>query len=76
LAGYIANMEEKRNAYRVLVGKQEGRRPLEIPRYRWENNIKMGLREIGWGGMDWIYLAQDRDQWRVLMNTVMILRVA
>jgi hypothetical protein len=52
---------EQRNAYRILVGNPEGKRPLGRPRRRWEVNIKMGLREIGWGGMDWIDLAQDRD---------------
>jgi hypothetical protein len=68
-------MGEKRHTYRILVGKPEGKRPLGRPRRRWENNIKMDLREIGWGGMDWINLAEDRDQWRVLANTVMNLRV-
>jgi hypothetical protein len=57
------------------VGKPEGKRPLGIPRRRWEDNIKMDLREIGCGGMDWIDLAQDRDQWRALVNTVMNPRV-
>jgi hypothetical protein len=57
----------KRNAYRILVRK----RPLGGPRRRWVDNIKMDLREIGWGGMDWIDLAQVRDQWRVLVNMVM-----
>jgi hypothetical protein len=57
------------------VGKPEGRRPLGRPRHSWEDNIKMDLREIGWGGMDWIDLAQDRDQWRALVNTVMDLWV-
>jgi hypothetical protein len=74
-AGYVARMEEKRNAYRILVGKPEGKRPLGRRRRRCEDNIRMGLREIGWGGMDWIDLAQDRDQWRALVNTVMNLRV-
>jgi hypothetical protein len=55
-------MGEKRNVYRILVGKPEGRRPLGRPRCRWEDNIKMDLREIGWGAMDWIDLAQDRVQ--------------
>jgi hypothetical protein len=62
---------EKRNACRILVGKPEGKRPLGKPRRRCEDNIKMGLREIGWGDMDWIDLAQDRDQWRALVNMVM-----
>jgi hypothetical protein len=57
------------------VGKPEGKRPLGKPRSRWEDNIRMDLREIGWGGMDWIDLAQDRDQSRALVNTVMNLRV-
>jgi hypothetical protein len=66
---------ENRNAYRILVEKPEGKRPLGRARRRWENNIRMDLREIGWGGMDWIVLTQDRDQWRALVNTVMNLRV-
>jgi hypothetical protein len=74
-AGHIARMGEKRSPYRISVGKLEGKRPLGSPRRRWEDNIRMDLREIGWGGMDWIDLAQDRDQWRALMNTVMNLRV-
>jgi hypothetical protein len=61
--GHIARMVMKRNAYMILVGKPEGKRPLGRSRHRWVDNIKMGLREIGWGGMDWIDLAQDRDQW-------------
>jgi hypothetical protein len=65
----------KRNAYRILVENPEGRRPLGRPRRRWVNNIKMDLREIEWDGMDWIDLAQDRDQWRALVNAVMNLRV-
>jgi hypothetical protein len=63
------------NAYRILVGKLEGKRPLGTPRLRWVDNIKIYLREIGWGGTDWIDLAQDRDQWRALVNTVMNFRV-
>jgi hypothetical protein len=74
-AGYVAHMEEKGKAYRILIGKPEGKRPLVRPRRRWEDNIKMDLREIGWGGVDWIDLALDRGQWRILMNTVMNLRV-
>jgi hypothetical protein len=66
---------EKRNVYRVLVGSPEGKRPLGRPRRRWEDNIEMDLREIGWGGMDWIDLARYRDQWRALVNTVMNLCV-
>jgi hypothetical protein len=68
-------MGEKRNAYRILVGNPEGRRPLGRPRRRWVENIKMDLREIGWGGMNWIHLAQVRDQWRTLVNTIMSLQV-
>jgi hypothetical protein len=68
-------MGETRNAYRILVGKPEGMRPLGKPRHRWVDNIKIDLREIRWDGVDWIDLAQDRDQWRALVNTVMNLRV-
>jgi hypothetical protein len=68
-------MGEKRNAYRILVGNPEGKRPLGRPGRRWVGNIKMDLREIGWDGMDWIYLAEERDQWRALVNAVMNLRV-
>jgi hypothetical protein len=65
----------KRNAYRILVGKPEGKRPLGKPRYRWMDNIKIDLGEIRWDGMYWISLAQDRDKWRALANTVMNLLV-
>jgi hypothetical protein len=65
----------KRNAYRILVRKPEKKRPLGRPRRRWVDNIKMDLREIGWDGMDWIDLAQDRDQWGALVKAVMNLRV-
>jgi hypothetical protein len=58
------------SAYRVSVGKLKGRRPLGRPRRGWEDNIKMDLREVGWGGMDWINLAQHRDRWQVLVNAV------
>jgi hypothetical protein len=70
-AGHVACMGEERNVYRVLMGKP---RPLERPRHRWEDGIRMDLREICWGSVDWIQLAQDRDQWKVLVNTVMNLR--
>jgi hypothetical protein len=68
-------MGEKRNAYRILVRKPEEKRPRGRPRRRWVDNIKMDLREIGWDGVHWIEMAQDRDQWRALVNTVMNLRV-
>jgi hypothetical protein len=61
----------KRNAYRILVGKGEGKRPLGRPRRRWLDNIKMDLGEIVWDGVDWIDIVQDRSQWRVLVNMVM-----
>jgi hypothetical protein len=67
---------EKMNAYKILVGKPKGNRPLRRPRRRWVDNTKVKLTEIGWGGMDWIDLDQDRDQWRALLNTAMSLRVA
>jgi hypothetical protein len=57
-------MGEERDAYRILVGRPEGRRPLERPRRRWEDDIKIDLQEVGWGGMDWIDMSQDRDRWR------------
>jgi hypothetical protein len=68
-------MGERRGAYRDLVGKPGGRRPLARPARRWEDNIKMDLLEVGWRGMDWINVAQDRDRWRALVHTVMNLRV-
>jgi hypothetical protein len=74
-AGHVARMGEVRGAYNILVGKPEGRRPLGRPRRRWEDNIKTDLREIGFGYVDWIHWAQDRDRWRALVNTVMNLRV-
>ena len=73
-AGHVARMGEE-GGYRVLVGKQEGRRPLERPRRRWVDNIRMDLQEVGCGYMDWIGLAKDRDRWRTLVSAVMNLRV-
>jgi len=72
--GHVARMREGRVVHRVLVGKPEGKRPLGRPRRRWEDSIKMDLREVGGVG-DWMELAQDRDRWRALVNTVMNLRV-
>jgi hypothetical protein len=74
LAGHVARIE-KSNAYRLLVGKPEGRRPLERPRRRWLENIRMDLVEVGWGYVDWIGLAQDRGRRRALVNSVLNLRV-
>jgi hypothetical protein len=71
----VARMGETRNAYRLLVGKPAGKRPLGRQRCRWVDNIKMDLVEIGWGGVDWIGLVQDRDSWRALVNTVLNLLV-
>ena len=71
----MARMGEDRGVHRVLVGKPEGKRPLGRLRRRWEDNIKMDLQELGCRGMDWMELAEDRDRWRVLVNTVMNLRV-
>jgi hypothetical protein len=68
-------MWEVRGTYNILVGRPEGRRPLGRPRRRFEDNIKMDLREIGFGDLNWIHLAQDRDRWLALVNTVMNLRV-
>jgi hypothetical protein len=73
--GHVARMGKVRNAYNILVGKPEWRRPLGRPRRRWEDNKKMVLWEIGFGVVDWIHLAQNRDRWRALVNTVMNLRV-
>jgi hypothetical protein len=74
-AGHVAPKGGKRNAYRILVGTPEGNRPLGRPRRRWVDNIKMDLREIRSDAVDWIDMAQDRDQWRALVNTVFNLRV-
>jgi hypothetical protein len=74
-ARHVARMRAKRHAYRRLVGKPEGKRQLGRPRRKWMDNIQIDLREIGWGGMDWIHLAQDRDQWKALVSMVMNLWV-
>jgi hypothetical protein len=74
-AGHVAPMGEGRNVYRVLMGTREGKRPLERPRSRWEDGLKMDLGEIDWGGEEWIHLAQDRDRWRAVVNAVMNVRV-
>jgi hypothetical protein len=68
-------MGEKRNVYRVLMGNPKGKRPPGRPRRRWEDGTRIDLREISWGSVDWIQMAQDRDLWRALVNTVMNLRV-
>jgi len=73
--GNVARVWERRDANRVLVGRRQGKRPLERPRRRWEDNIKMDLQEVGWGGMDWIDLAEDRDSWLAVVNVLMNLRV-
>ena len=74
-AEQVARMGERRQVYRVLVGKPDGKKPLGRPRHRWEDNIKMNLQEVGCGGMDWIEVAQDRDRWRAFVNAVMNLWV-
>jgi len=73
LAGHVARMGDSKSVCRVLMGKPEGKRPLGRPRRRWENrsNIKMYLQEVGWEGMNWIDLAQDRNRWRTFVNAVM-----
>jgi hypothetical protein len=74
-AGHVARMGEKMNAYRLLVGKQEGRRPLGKQRRRWVDTIRMDVVEVGWGDLDWIRMAQDRDRWRDLVNSALNLRL-
>ena len=74
-AGHVARMGEKREVYRVLIGKPEGKRPMGRPRRRWVDNIRMELQEVECGYMDWIGLAQDRDMWRMLVSGVMNLQV-
>jgi hypothetical protein len=73
-AGHVARMEKTKGVYRVLVGNPEGKRPLGRPRCRWEDNIKLDLREIGIDGANWIRLSQEKVQWRASVNTVMNLR--
>jgi hypothetical protein len=73
--GHVARMVGKRNGYRLLVGKPEGKRPLGRPRRRWVDNIRMVLGEVVWGDVDWIGLAKDRNRWRALVNSVLNLRV-
>ena len=73
--GHVARMGEGRRAYRVLVGKPEGKRPHGRPRRRWEDNIKMDVKEVGWGGIDCIDLAQGRDGWRAFVHEVINRRV-
>jgi hypothetical protein len=74
-AGHVTRMGEKRNAYRLLVGNLEGKRPLGRPKRRWADNIRMDLGEVGWGDVGWIGLAQDRNRWRALVNSALNLRV-
>ena len=74
-AGHVARMEQSRNAYRVLVGKPDGKRPLGRPRSRWEDNIKMDFMEVGGDPRDWIALTEDSDRWRAYVRAVMNLRV-
>jgi hypothetical protein len=73
--GHVACMEEGRGVYKVLVGRPERKRPLRRPMYRWEDNIKTDLREIGIDGVNWIQLAQDRVQWQAFVSTIMNLRI-
>jgi hypothetical protein len=75
-AGHVARMGEKRNAYRLFVGKPNGKRQLGSPIRRWEDNIRMDLGEMGWGDMDWTGLAEDRNRWRALVNSALNLRVS
>ena len=75
MGGACSTYEDRRGVYKVLVWKPEGKSPLGRPRCKWEDNIKMDLKEVGCGSMDWIELAEDRDRWRALVNAVMNLRV-
>jgi hypothetical protein len=74
-AGHVTLMGERRDVYRVLVGKPKGKRPHGRHRHRWKDNIKMDFQKVGCGGMDWIELGQDKDRWRALVNAEMNLRV-
>jgi hypothetical protein len=73
--GHVERMVEKRNVYRLLVGKPEGKRPLGRPGHRWLNNIRMNLVDVGWDYVDWIGLAQDKDRWRAFVNSILNLQV-
>jgi hypothetical protein len=75
MGGPYSTNGEKKNTYRLLVGKPEGKKPLGRPRYRWVDNIGMDLGEVGWGDVDWIGLARDRNRWRAVVNSVLNLRV-
>ena len=74
-AGHVSHMEQSTNAYRILVGKAEGKRLLRWPRRRWEDNIKINFRKVGCDAGDWINVAEDREQWRIYVRAVMNLRV-
>jgi hypothetical protein len=73
--GHVARIGEKRNAYKLLVGKPDRKSPLGRPRHRWLDNIRMDFGELGWGDVDWIRLAKDRNRWRAVVNSVLKLRV-
>jgi hypothetical protein len=73
-ARHVARMGERRGVYRVLVGKPAGKKPLGRPMCRWEDNIKINVNKVGWGGMDWIELAQDKDNWQACVNVVLNLQ--
>jgi hypothetical protein len=75
MGGPCSTNGEKRNAYGLLVGKPEGKRPLGRPRRRWVDNIRMDLGEVGWGNVDWTGVAQDRNRWRAVVNSVLNFRV-
>jgi hypothetical protein len=75
MGGPCSTYGKKRNAYRLLVGKPEGKRPLGRPKRMWVDNIRMDLGEVGWGVVDWIGLAQDRNRWRAVVNSLLNLRV-